>query len=103
MFLVIEVVEVMQTREDRYTVLPSAFEVHFERYSRYFDMPFALVFIVQVPFVSVWPIFRVCVRSEKEDMPFILVIIRYPILEVPLVSIGPLFRTGTIQFRIAGS
>ena len=39
-----------------------------------------------IPFASVRPMFRACVRGEKGDMPFVLFFAAHPTLEVPFVS-----------------
>ena len=43
--------------------------------------------ILEMPFVSVWPMFRICVKDERGDMP-----VTYPTLEVPFASMRPIFR-----------
>ena len=59
-------------------------------------MPFVLFLTahpaLEVPFASVWPMFRACVRGERGDMPFVLVFTAHPALEVPFASVWPMFR-----------
>ena len=65
-------------------------------------MPFVLVFTahpaLEMPFASVWPMFRACVRGEKGDMPFVLVIAAHPALE----RVWPMFRAGSVRDRVGG-
>ena len=49
-----------------------------------------------IPFASVRPMFRACVRGEKGDMPFVLVIAAHPALE----RVWPMFRAGSVRVRV---
>ena len=69
-------------------------------------MPFVLVFTehpaLEVPFASVLPMFRACVRGERGDMPFVLLFTAHPTLEVPFASVWPMFRAGAVRYRVGG-
>ena len=60
-------------------------------------MPCILIFIaylaLEMPFVSIGPIFRVYVRRETDDILFILVFITHPTLEIFFVSARPIFHS----------
>ena len=70
------------------------------------DMPFVLIFTahptLEMPFASVWPIFRACVRGERGDMPLVLVFTAHPTLEVPFASVWPMFRASPVRFKEGG-